>query len=335
LAIELRGILWSTLPRPQSCPGAAVTGPALRVVLGLQDGAIPSAVDVYLRECRARGLRAATIETYRWALSGSTVREWLDARSLTAMEDLTREAMADMLATLRERGLGAATVDDYRRTWRAFLRWAQMSGYIERAPAIAKGPRIESERRPLSAEEERRLIAACGCERDRIMLRFAIRTGLRLKELVALDLEDLEEIPGGYCVRVREEVAKSRRYRRVPLDTAAHRFSSDLARYIRDHRPRSPRRALWLTTKRDQRTGEYERLGRWAVASMFRRLGAATGIKVHPHMCRHTFATRALAAGVPELDVLHAGGWVDSRSLAPYVHHRTESMMAAWGRRQD
>jgi integrase/recombinase XerC len=83
----------------------------------------------------------------------------------------------------------------------------------------------------------------------------------------------------------------------VPLDSPKAKLSSKLRQYIRGVRPAdasSPH--LFLQTRRNG--GEYTPLTRRGLQILMQRLGERTGIHVHPHKFRHTFATRSLAAGV-------------------------------------
>lgn len=311
-----------------------MSGGDLRRVLGRNSCAIETVVDGFLRDCRARGLRPATVDTYRWALHGGTVRRWLSETGIHDVRGLDETRVRELLLWLRDNAqLNPHTVDDYRRTWVTFLKWCGDAGHIDAVPKLRRGPLPETERRHLTPDEEQRLLSACAMVRDRVLLRFMIGTGLRLGEVVAVDVADLEEIDGHWLVRVGEHTSKGRRHRRVPLDTPGNSLSDDLALYLRKHRPETTNPALWLSSS--PRDGEFGRLSRWGICTVFRRLRQETGVPVHPHMCRHTFATRALAAGVPERSLRQAGGWRNASSLDPYVHARTEQMLSDWARRRD
>jgi site-specific recombinase XerD len=96
-------------------------------------------------------------------------------------------------------------------------------------------------------------------------------------------------------LRVRQR--KGRKDRVAPLDSPKARRSSKLRQYIRSVRPAdasSPH--LFLRTRRNG--GEHTPLTRRGPQILMQRLGERTGIHVHPHKFRHTFATRSLAAGV-------------------------------------
>jgi integrase/recombinase XerD len=71
------------------------------------------------------------------------------------------------------------------------------------------------------------------------------------------------------------------------------------------------------------------------VYQVLHRLDQATGIHTHPHKFRHTFATRALAAGVDSLVLQRALGHTSLAMVNVYVHHDASSMLDAWRRRPD
>lgn len=78
----------------------------------------------------------------------------------------------------------------------------------------------------------------------------------------------------------------------VPLDTAKNRLSGKLARHADRSRPRgSDERALFLSV-RGGRHGTGAPLTARGIQIVLYRLGQKTGIHVHPHKFRHTFATR-------------------------------------------
>ena len=68
---------------------------------------------------------------------------------------------------------------------------------------------------------------------------------------------------------------------------------------------------------------EHDHIFRWKTragpSKEIADLCAATGIKFHPHMARHTFATRLADAGVNLRDIMDAGGWKDHKSVLRYT----------------
>jgi site-specific recombinase XerD len=98
-------------------------------------------------------------------------------------------------------------------------------------------PQVEPE--TFSEEEERRLIEAARTDRDRFLIEFMIRTGLRLTEVTNVTLDDIIDGPEGAYVRVRQ--GKGAKDRIVPPRSGAARFSRRLGSYIRNTRPPTTR----------------------------------------------------------------------------------------------
>jgi integrase len=68
----------------------------------------------------------------------------------------------------------------------------------------------------------------------------------------------------------------------------------------------------------------------WAIWRVVNRLGREAGVAVHPHLFRHTWATRAIAAGVPTEIVRRAGGWASLQIMQRYLGVTDQEMLAAW-----
>jgi site-specific recombinase XerD len=165
----------------------------------------------------------------------------------------------------------------------------------------------------LSAEEVDAFLAAAadGGERTRAAMTLLADLGLRVGELVGLDLGDLGWERGHRTVRF---VGKGGKHRRRALTPAAAAALDDYLR-IRgtDDGP------LFVTS-----TGG--RLDRHAVYRLVRRLAARAGIadadRLSPHSLRHAFATTARAEGVPLEDVQDAMGHADPRTTRRYDRDR-------------
>ena len=118
-----------------------------------------------------------------------------------------------------------------------------------------------------------------------LAMQILLGTGMRLGELYALDVEDLEDDGEAMFLKIRR--GKGAKFRRVPV---SHRLSWELLRYINRVRPDSARPNLLLL--RDGRPVDVE-----CVSDLFQRLRRRVGFRVHAHKFRHTFATEYLRNG--------------------------------------
>lgn len=177
----------------------------------------------------------------------------------------------------------------------------------------------------LTAQEVDALLAAADAdttataERNRAALTLLADLGLRVGELVSLDIADLGYERGHRSVRF---VGKGGRARRRALTPGtAHAVDAYLAA-----------RAAAERVPVDQLTGPLlvtasgARLDRHAVFRLVRRLARAAGIpawaKLSPHSLRHAFATTARAEGVALEDVQDAMGHADPRTTRRYDRDR-------------
>ena len=149
--------------------------------------------------------------------------------------------------------------------------------------------------------------------RDRAFLEVAYATGLRLSELLALDLADLDL--GGGLVKVRK--SKNDRQRNAPLTNWARHF---LHRYLEEARIQltSPLslNALWLNA----------RGGRWRRYQVILRLPKVyrwretVGFRFTMHLLRHACTTHLLSSGAPLRHVQELLGHSDLGSTQIYTH---------------
>jgi integrase/recombinase XerD len=161
----------------------------------------------------------------------------------------------------------------------------------------------------LTADEVDALIAAADGPRNRAMILLLADLGLRVGELVGLDVTDVGWERGHRCVRF---VGKGGKPRRRVLTAAA---AQALDQYV-GGRSEGP---LFVTS-----TGG--RVDRHAVFRLIRRLAARAGIaaadRLSPHSLRHAFATAARDEGVPLEDVQDAMGHADPRTTRRYDRDR-------------
>ena len=213
------------------------------------------------------------------------------------------------LAQLRRAEYSRATVARKIATLRSFYKFLARQGHVLRNPVkVIRTPRQEK-RLPKfldPAEIERLLSAPKGKDllslRDAAMLEILYSTGMRVSELVGLDLEDIDPI--GEVVRVR---GKGRRERLAPLGSYA---ITALNRYLgaRAEADVHDAKAVFIN-----RHGQ--RLNARSVRRKLAKYLALAGLDPHvsPHTLRHSFATHMLERGA------------DLRAVQELLGHRSLS----------
>jgi len=205
----------------------------------------------------------------------------------------TRRKWPDRQCHLAEQNLRAISVQTYVRALRGFFNWLYREGYTRenilgnlRPP---KAPRTLAE--VLRDEEVGRILACVDPEtswgsRDSAMLIVMLDTGLRLSEVANLAMANAH-LDEGYL----KVMGKGAKERMVPIGGVAQKA---LLRYVYKFRPEplnASEDTLFLTP-------EGRAMSANGVQMVIRRLALKSGVKrLHPHLCRHTFATNYLMNG--------------------------------------
>jgi len=245
-------------------------------------------------------------------------------------EGIDALAVRGFIASLHRAGLDKASVARKLSAVRSFLNHAVRERRIESNPAGGVPTPRQARKLPkdLSVDEVFALLDALGgadlaSRRDRAVLEFLYATGLRVGELVSLDLGDLDI--GAGMVRV---VGKGNKERMVPFGEKARRAL-----------------AAWLDSARDLRLagGEGEavflnlRGGRLTDRSVRRILDrrlreAAVSGHVSPHALRHSFATHMLGAGADLRAIQELLGHSSLSTTQRYTHVGVEALMRVYDR---
>ena len=179
-------------------------------------------------------------------------------------------------------------------------------GRPDDVPFIAYGKRQRSLPAVLSVEEVRALFAATRPGRDRVLLQTAYACGLRINELVHLQVSDIDS--ARMVVVVRQ--GKGRKDRQVPLSA---RLLEELRQEWRTHRSRP-----WLfpgqTPERPLHPSNVQRM----FQQTLRRAKIAK--RATPHTLRHSFATHLLEAGVDVVTVQRLLGHGSLSTTTHYLH---------------
>lgn len=210
---------------------------------------------------------------------------------------------------------------------RSFFRFLCREGLLDRNPAaVVPTPRLEH-RLPAFLDEAQvvRLLQAPSDGRwqgvrDRAMLETFYSTGMRVSELVGLNLEDVEEISGTVIVR-----GKGKRERLCPIGKTALKA---IARYLvlRPTRLKAPA-ALFVSQKKTRLTvRQIDRLiQRYAKT-------AQLPVRISPHALRHSFATHLLDRGADLRSVQELLGHQSLSTTQIYTHVTPQRLKKVYDR---
>ena len=260
---------------------------------------LASLIDLYLLRCEVEGKSPNTLKAYTWAL-----RRFVEiAQEEGLPEDVAQITPAHIYAYLgRFAHLSLETRHRYHREVSCFFNWLQRMGYITQSPfANIRKVRLPLKIvQPFGADDILKLLDCCDARspiglRDRAILLFLLDTGIRVGELVKLELADLDLAEQ----RLRVMHGKGNKQRVVAFGDDCKKAIVHYLEIYRRYRP-GP---LFVSMKKKQP------LQPNGIKQMLRRLGRQTGIpKVHAHRFRHTFATWAIEQGARELDVQYLLG---------------------------
>jgi integrase/recombinase XerC len=250
----------------------------------------------YLRELERRGASKHTVRNYGADLE-QFVRffETPDGTSVPAAEQIDLTLLREWLSDLYDRSLTPVTIRRKLAAVRAFFKFLREEGICPaNIAARLRTPKVK-QRLPevMSAEKANNLLDAVEDgrvgqepwrERDLAILELLYGCGLRVSELVGLDLTDLAL--DERSIRVR---GKGNKERQVPVGTRA---AQAVQRYL-DVRPHNAGERALLLNSRNARLGD--RQVRRLVKSY--ALLAAGDSTVHPHSFRHAYATHLLSDG--------------------------------------
>lgn len=180
-----------------------------------------------------------------------------------------------------------ASVDNVRRNLSSFFSWLEEENYILKSP-MKRIHKIKTDKvikETYSDETLELLRDNCNCLRDLAIIDILASTGMRVGELVKLNINDID-FENRECV----VFGKGNKERPVYFDA---RTKIHLKNYLNSRNDSN--QALFVSLDEP-----YNRLNISGVEIRLRQLGRKLGIpKVHPHKFRRTVATKAIDKGMP------------------------------------
>jgi integrase len=283
----------------------------------------------FLVHCRSRRLSSKTVEdTYRPRLERQLL-PWCAAEGISHIRQLDKRTLERYQAHLfedgshRKRQLSTFTVNSYVRTVNVFLAWAREEG--ETTTANARLAREPSKVVETLTREEIAAMEKAANGRDALIVRMLADTGIRASELCGLRVDDLVDHGRHDYIKVR---GKGEKERLVPVPAATARR---LRHYIRSRPTSGPSgERVFLSLRRNVRTGEYEALEVSGLDQLIRNLARNAGLsrRVYPHIFRHTYISELLKRRVDSTKVRRVVGHSSAQLIDRVYGHLLPSDMA-------
>lgn len=239
-------------------------------------------LEMFIAAKKIEGCSDRTVAYYK-----TTVEHLLKSID-TPIRKITTDEIRSYLAKYQEKGgCSKTTVDNIRRNISSFFSWLEEEDYILKSPMkrIHKIKTVQPVKETISDELIERLRDACLCKRDLAMVDLLYSTGIRVGELVRLNVDDIS-FEERECV----VFGKGDKERKVYFDAKAKLHLQD---YLKERNDDNP--ALFVTLD-----APHQRLKISGVEIRIRSLGRSINAeKIHPHKFRRTMATRAIDKGMP------------------------------------
>lgn len=239
-------------------------------------------LEMYLDAKKIEGCSVRTIQYYK-----TTVEKLFQSVDVS-IRKITTETLRSYLSNYQKiNNCSKVTVDNVRRNISSFFSWLEEEDYILKSPMrrIHKIKTKKQVKETISDEAIEKLRDHCTCCRDKAIIDLLYSTGMRVGELVRLNISDIN-FEERECI----VFGKGDKERKVYFDAKAKLHLQD---YINSRKDGNP--ALFVSLD-----APFDRLKISGVEIRLRHLGKQLNLdRIHPHKFRRTMATRAIDKGMP------------------------------------
>lgn len=281
-----------------------------------------------------KGFSDNTVAAYRNDLSGlaSFAEEAASKQGLVpSWNSFGRQDILSYLLYLNERSYVPTTRARKVAAARSFFKFLVAEGIIKENPTQnVKSPIVgRSLPKPISVSQVRALLeqptkrSTPDAKRDAAMLQLLYAGGMRVSELVSLNLKDVNtEVGDVRCL------GKGHKERLIPIHRQA---ASAIEEYVKEARPHLVRndqeKALFVNRRGERLT----RQGFWQILKEYAK-AAGLESSVTPHTLRHSFATHMLSGGADLRAVQELLGHANISTTQVYTHLTTEHIRRSYER---
>lgn len=243
--------------------------------------------------------------------------EYLDSHNYESLADAGPEEVSGYIAWLRRDGKSPATVSRSIASLKCFYGLLKDKGVIETNPASGLVAEKSVQKLPqiLTSKEVELLLEQPECSdmkgyRDRAMLELLYATGIRVSELISLDVSDVN-LPGGF-IKCRSRDKE----RVIPLYPKAIKALQEYMEFIRPQMIAAPNEPSLFVNISGERMS---RQGFWKIIKTYQQK-AHIEKTITPHTLRHSFAAHLLENGADLKSIQEMLGHSDISSTQMYTH---------------
>ena len=240
---------------------------------------------------------------------------YLESTGGSAIADATEEDLAEYIEHLKQAGKSVSTVARNIASLKNLYSYLTINRFIEKNPSTKLVPEKSAQKLPqiLSSKEVDLLLAQPECidakgYRDRAMLELLYATGIRVTELIDLNLEDVNLAEGIIRCHSREKE------RVIPMYPKAVKALSDYLELVRPQMIALPdEKALFVNVSGERMS----RQGFWKLIKHYQKK-AKIEKEITPHTLRHSFAAHLLENGADIHAIQEMLGHADISSTQVY-----------------
>ncbi len=263
-----------------------------------------------------KGLASNTLESYQRDMKKFFL--FLQGKNINNINNITRTDLTDFLLKQKEKGLAPTTLNRNLASIRSFYQFLLKEQIITENPSLdLQTPKTEKKLpRVLSFSEIEILLEqpetknAIGL-RDKAMLELLYATGIRVSELVSLNINEVN-----FKMGFIKCTGKGNKERMIPLGSVAIR---SIQEYLKNSRPRILKQKEDKALFVNQQGSRLTRQGFWKILKKY-ALKAGIQMDITPHTLRHSFATHLLENGADLRSVQEMLGHADIATTQIYTH---------------
>lgn len=268
-----------------------------------------------------KGLSQNTVKSYLYDIN--KVCHLLEDKAKN-LKNLSRDDLLGFMRTMKERGYSSRSIARWLVSVRNFYKYLMTEQWLDTDPTQNIEAPKTWKRLPkiLSFEEVEELLRTPDCQtplglRDRAMLEILYATGLRVSELVSVELKDLRSDAGFLTC-----FGKGSKERIIPISGVADQM---VKKYMKKSRnllsKEKTSRYLFLNARGEKMS----RQGFWKIIKKYAQRAGITKA-LSPHMIRHSFATHLLEHGADLRSVQMMLGHADISTTQIYTHINRERL---------